>query len=148
MQQQDYQRTITANIPPGQAFDRICRVPEWWTQGFTGRAQGLGDTFTVRFGETFVDFRISELVRGKKIVWQVSDSNLHWVKDKKEWNGTEVVWEISSANGTTTLQMMHRGLVPGVECYERCKSGWDFCVGDSLLKLLTEGEGRPDQGSR
>jgi hypothetical protein len=40
----------------------------------------------------------------------------------------EIVWEISFANATTTLQMMHRGLVPGVECYERCKSGWDFYV--------------------
>jgi hypothetical protein len=28
----------------------------------------------------------------------------------------------------TTLQMMHRGLVPGVGCYERCKSGWDLYV--------------------
>jgi hypothetical protein len=67
MQQQDYHRTITANIPPGQAFDKISRVPEWWTKAFTGGVQALGDTFTVRFGDTFVDFRISELVPGKKM---------------------------------------------------------------------------------
>ena len=147
MQQQDYHRTITANIPPGQAFDKISHVPEWWTKAFTGSAQALGDTFSVRFGDTSVDFRISELVPGKKIVWQVTNSNLHWLKDKKEWNGTEIVWEIIREWDNDPSNDASR-VVPGVECYEACKGGWDFCVGDSLLKLLTEGEGRTDQRSR
>jgi Activator of Hsp90 ATPase homolog 1-like protein len=146
MTSKDYDRSIKANIPPAQAFDKITRVPDWWTKGFTGCSQKLGDNFTVRFGETFVDFKISELVPDNKIVWEVTDSNLHWLKDKKEWNGTKVVWEVSpEGKSETRVRMTHSGLVPGVECYDRCKEGWDFYVGESLLKLLTEKKGLPDQ---
>ena len=43
--------------------------------------------------------RITELVPGKKVVWQVLDSEIAFVKDKNEWNGTEIVFEISDKNG-------------------------------------------------
>jgi hypothetical protein len=122
MKQQDYQRRITAKTQASKVFEKISCIPEWWTQGFKGRAQAFGDTFTVQWGDTFVDFRVSEVIPNRKIVWQVTDCNLPWLKDKKEWNGTEVVWEHSAANGTTSLHMLHRGLVPDVECYAACES--------------------------
>ena len=78
-------------------------------------------------------------------MWQVTDCNLDRLHDKKEWNGTTVVWDISSDDGgTTRVHMTHVGLVPGVECYDECKRGWDFCVGKSLQKLLAEGTGLPN----
>src|SRR5436190_6704142 len=39
MKQQDYSSTITAKVTPEQAFERISRVADWWTKGFTGAAQ-------------------------------------------------------------------------------------------------------------
>jgi hypothetical protein len=88
------------------------------------------------------------VVPGKKVVWQVKDCNLHWINDKKEWKDTSVVWEASSNNGATRVKMTHAGLVPGVECYDNCKGGWDFFVGESLSKLLNENKGLPDQKPR
>lgn len=44
----------------------------------------------------------------------------------------------------TTVAMTHRGLVPGIECCDRCKKGWDFFVQKSLFKFLTEGQGLPE----
>lgn len=148
MKQQDYSSTVTAKVTPEQAFERISRVADWWTRAFTGAAQKVGDTFTVRFGETFVDFKIREVVPGKNVVWQVTDCNLHWINDKKEWKETSVVWEASPVNGATRVKMTHVGLVPGVECYANCKEGWDFSVGKSLWKLLNENIGLPDQKPR
>lgn len=146
MKEQDYHRTIAAKIPVEEAFEKINRVSDWWTKkGFSGQSRKLGDTFTVRFGETFVDFEITEFIPGKTIVWQVKDANLHFVKDKKEWNNTKIVWEILSENGTTKVNMTHVGLVPAVECYDNCKAGWNFYVGESLLGLFTENRGRPDR---
>ena len=80
-----------------------------------------------------------------KVVWQVTDCNLHFVNDKKEWKDTSVVWEASPANGATQVRMTHVGLVPDVECYDNCKTGWDFFVGESLSKLLNENKGLPDR---
>ena len=145
MTQQNYSSTVTAKVTPEQAIDKISRVPEWWTKGFAGAAQKVGDAFTVRFGETFVNFKISEVVPGKKVVWQVTDCNLHFVNDKKEWKDTSVVWEASPSNGGTQVRMTHVGLVPGVECYGNCKEGWDFFVGESLSKLLNGNKGLPDR---
>lgn len=32
---------------------------------------------------------------GKKVVWRVLDAESNFVKDKAEWNGTDVVFAIS-----------------------------------------------------
>ena len=148
MTQKDYTATISAKITAKEAIDRISRVTDWWTKGFTGASQKSGDTFTVRFGETFVDFRVSEVVPSKRIVWQVTDCNLHFIPNKKEWNDTRVVWEVSTEKGSTSVHMTHVGLVPEHQCYQNCEEGWNFFVRESLLKLLTENKGLPDGKKR
>jgi hypothetical protein len=80
----DYQRSIQADISPAEALSRISRVSDWWTKNVTGRSQNPGDAFTVRWGETFVDFKILEVIPGKRVVWHVTDCNLPWINDKKE----------------------------------------------------------------
>ena len=55
---QDYSASITANITAQEAAERINRVADWWTAGFTGASGKVGDAFTVRFDETFVDFAV------------------------------------------------------------------------------------------
>jgi Activator of Hsp90 ATPase homolog 1-like protein len=144
MTKQNYHTSITADIPAGEAFAKISCVSDWWTKGLTGHTRKLGDTFSVRFGDTFVDFEIQEVVPDEKIVWRVVDSNLHWLTDKKEWNGTRIEWEVSSRNKRTKVNMIHVGLVPGIQCYDTCKEGWNFYIGKSLFKLLTENKGLPD----
>ena len=89
-------------------------------------------------GETFVDLEVVELEPHARIVWQVTGGNLHWQTDKTEWKGTRIVWEIASKDGTTEVKMTHVGLSPDLECYDVCKPGWDFHVGTSLHKFLTD----------
>jgi hypothetical protein len=143
MKQQDYTKTIRSKASPRETTKQIDRVGAWWTASFTGSAQKVGDTFGVRFGETFVNFQVVEHT-DRRIVWQVTDSLLPWLKDRTEWTGTHVVWEITVVGDETTVQMTHEGLVPQVECYENCEKGWNFYVGESLRKLLAEGAGMPD----
>ena len=144
MKERHYHRSISANISPGEAFERIARISDWWTAGVRGNLRNLGDAFTVLFGETFVDFEIVEVVPDKRIVWLVTDCNLHRMKNKTEWKDTRIVWDVTPDNRATRIDMTHVGLVPGVECYNVCEAGWNFYVGESLLKLLNEGKGLPD----
>ena len=148
MNGQDYSASITANITAEEATERINRVADWWTANFTGASEKVGDAFTVRFGETFVDFAVVELVPAKRIVWRVTDCNLHFIENKKEWKDTRVVFDLSSDGAATTVIMTHAGLVPGVECYENCEKGWNFCIKESLQKLLSENQGIPDRGGK
>jgi hypothetical protein len=140
---QDYSASIAANITAQEATIRINRVADWWTASFNGASGKVGDAFTARFGETFADFSIVELVPARRIVWRVTDCNLHFVKDKKEWKDTRVVFDISSDGAATTVTVTHAGLVPGVQCYENCRTGWYFYM-KSMQKLLTENQGIPD----
>jgi hypothetical protein len=84
-------------------------------------------------------------VPGKKVVWQVSDSRINFVKDKSEWDGTEVVFEIAKKGDKTELRFTHVGLVPAIECFGKCSGAWGFYVNDSLRGLITTGKGQPNK---
>ncbi len=143
MNQQNYQCSITAGITPHEAFEYINRVNEWWAKNFEGSAEKLNDVFTVRFGETFVTFKVAESIPGKKIAWKVTDCYLPWLKNKTEWNGTTVLFEIVPLGDETRITMTHIGLVPEVECFGACEAGWNKHFKGSLFKLLTEHAGVP-----
>ena len=148
MKNNNYHRTITVNASPEEVMKKISQVNNWWKYDFSGSAERLNDKFTVPFGElngekSFVDFIVSEFVPDKKVVWHVTDCNLPWFKDKKEWSNTKVSFEISFENSTTKMDFTHIGLVPGVECYEACEKGWDGHVTNSLLSFINNGKGNP-----
>jgi hypothetical protein len=143
MKSKNYHKTITVNASAEEAMKRIGQVNLWWAKKVKGKSENLNDKFTVDFGKTYVDFKISELVPNKKIVWKVTDCYLDWLDTKKEWNTTEVVFEISERKKKAQIDFMHVGLVPGAECYEDCEVGWNEHVGDSLVKFINEGKGMP-----
>jgi len=139
----DYTTTITVNATPAIAFEKIAQVGGWWAKVFTGKALQQGDTFKVQFGETTVDFKVTEATPGNKIVWLVTDSFLHWQSAKTEWTGTKIIWEIDGVNNTTQIKMSHLGLVPGLQSYEGCKEGWTKHVTVSLVHFINENKGEP-----
>lgn len=144
MAKKDFHTSIKVNTSPAEVMKKISKVDGWWAKNFTGSAEKLNDKFRVDFGKTFVDFQISELVPNKKVVWKVTDCNLHWIKTKKEWNGTEVVFEVSNGGESTTIDFTHIGLVPGVECYNECEAGWTDHVTNSLANFINKGKGKPE----
>lgn len=148
MENKNYHRTIMVNSSAEEAMKKISQPNLWWRKDFSGIAEKQNDKFHIPFGDangekSFVDFVVSELVPNKKIVWKVVDCNLPWFKDKKEWNNTQVVFELSSEDGSTKVDFIHIGLVPGIECYEICEKGWDGHVTNSLVKFINEGKGTP-----
>jgi len=144
MKAQNFTTTIVVDKGPEEAFRAINNVSGWWAKNFKGKAEKRGDKFTVDFGQTFVDFEISELIPNKKIAWLVTDCNLHWISNKKEWNGTEVIFELVEKANSTQITFTHIGLTPGVECYEDCYAGWTGHITGSLVKLINEGKGMPE----
>ncbi len=143
MKTENYNCSITANTSAHKAFEGISHVNEWWAKNLEGKSEKQNDVFTVHLGDTFVTFKVAESVPDKKISWHVTDCYLHWLNDKKEWNDTDVVFEILPENNSTKINFTHVGLQPQVECYNDCVKGWDQYVKGSLLQLITEGKGQP-----
>jgi hypothetical protein len=144
IENKNYHRTVTVNTSPEEAMKKISQVNLWWKKDFLGSAEKLNDKFTVPFGEpSFVDFFVSEFMPGKKVVWKVTDCYLSWFQDKKEWNNTEVVFQLSKENGKTKIDFTHVGLVPEIECYNVCENGWNGHI-NTLEKFINEGKELPE----
>jgi hypothetical protein len=145
--QKDFSLSFTVNANAKDSMKAISMVKQWWAKKYEGKAAKVNDKFSVYFGgpkDTFVDFKISEVVPEKKVVWLVTDCNLHWIDDKKEWKGNECIWDVTEKKGKTTILFTHKGMNPQSECYESCKPGWTHHIKDSLVKLIENGKGFPE----
>ncbi|HXW00868.1 MAG TPA: YciI family protein, partial [Anaerolineae bacterium] len=118
----------------------------WWSEEIDGSTYELGAEFKFHSKDLHRSTqKITELVPGKKVVWQVLDSHINFVKDKSEWKGTDIVFEITKKDDKTELRFTHVGLVPAFECYGNCSDAWGFYINDSLRSLITTGKGQPNQ---
>ncbi len=116
--------SISANITANEAFKNISKVTEWRSKNIDGKTEKLNDVFTYNSRDTWVTFKITDVVDNKKIVLHVTDCYLPQFKDKTEWKNTKVVFEISGNGNTTQINFTHTGLVPEVECYNAWVKGW------------------------
>ena len=144
MKNQNFTAAFSVYQSPEEVFDAINNVREWWSEEIEGRTDKLGAEFEFRHKDDHRSTqKITELVPGKKVVWHVSDAQLNFVKNKSEWNGTDVVFEIAKKDDKTELRFTHVGLVPASECYGGCSGAWGFYINDSLRNLITTGKGQP-----
>lgn len=142
----DFTTTLLVTQSPAQVFQAINQVTAWWTQHLTGNTQNLGDQFTVQFGDVHRSTQqLVDVIPNQKVVWLVTDSTLNFLKDKQEWNGTKISFEISEQDGKTQIRFAHIGLLPEIECYNACSNAWGHYINGSLFKLITEGIGMPEQ---
>ena len=79
--------TPTNSAPSSHTVTRICTVP---------------------------NKNITELIPGKKTAWRVLESDLSFLKDKNEWTGTEIVFDVSAKRSKTEVRFAHAGLEPQI----------------------------------
>jgi len=142
MKNNNFSSTFSAKIDASEAIKKISQVPEWWGITFAGHSEKQHDKFTVKMsGDSFFEMTVEELVPGKKVVWLVTDCNMPWFADKKEWANTRLIFDLVENNGITELTFTHEGLTPDVECYNDCESGWTHWIKTSLFSYFTTGKG-------
>lgn len=145
MSQRDFTTRFTVVQSPEEVFKAINNIRGWWSGEIEGSTDGLGAEFTYRYPNMHRSTqKVTEFVPYKKIVWRVTDAELTFVKDKKEWLGTEIVFEIAGDGTTTELCFTHVGLVPGLECYGGCSGAWGALVSTNLRNLIATGKSQPD----
>jgi hypothetical protein len=141
MSQENFSTAFTVDQTPEEAFAAINNVRGWWTgePGVEGSTDKLGDEFTYRYEpHHYSKQKITELVPGKKVVWLVVDSTLNFVKDKSEWKGTKIIFDIAKKGGKTEVRFTHVGLIPDEECYSACSNAWGSYINGSLRSLITK----------
>ena len=142
---QSFTTQFTVAQTPEQAFAAIADVRAWWSGDVEGDTDQLGAEFTYRYQDIhYSKQRITELVPGRRVVWQVLDAYLDFTEDPREWIGSEVIFELIPSGENTVVRFTHLGLIPEFECYEKCSSAWGFYINSSLKRLITTGEGAPN----
>jgi hypothetical protein len=139
----DFSTIILVDQSPKDAFKAINNVKAWWQGEVKGNTAKLNDEFTYRMGDIhYSKQKVVELIPDKKVVWLITESKLDFTRDKSEWTGTKIVFEISKVNKKTQIRFTHAGLVSRFECYEGCSGAWTQLVQKSLFSLITTGKGR------
>lgn len=145
MKKDDFTTTILVDKTPKEAFDAVNNVRGWWSEEINGNTDALNEVFRYHFKDLHKStMRITEILPGKRVVWLVEDNYFQFTKDRKEWIGTEIIFDISTKGDKTQLTFTHKGLVPDYECYNVCHDAWTGFIQNSLYNLITTGKGQPN----
>ena len=146
MRNQNFTTTFTVHQSPEEVFEAINNGRGWWSEEIDGSTNKLGAEFKFQHKDIHRSTqKITEMVRSRRVVWHILDSHINFVKDKAEWKGTDIVFEISKNDDKTELHFTHVGLVPAIECYGNCSGAWGFYINDSLRSLIATGKGNPSR---
>jgi hypothetical protein len=145
MKDQNFSATIMVDQTPEAAFAAINNVRGWWSENIEGGTAKLGDEFTYRYKDVHsCRMKLMEVVPSRKVVWHVLDSHFNFTKDKSEWKGTKINFEISRNDDKTEIRFTHLGLVPEYECFAVCSNAWGSYLNGSLRSLIATGKGKPN----
>jgi len=142
----DYRTRIDTSANMNSCFCAITKeVDKWWGK-VDNSVNKLGDEFSIFFGDTEWRFAITQYIPFKKVIWSCIKANhVHsGLEDiQEEWLNTEVEWIVTEAEHKTEITITHKGLTEHLNCYEVCKSGWDYFLLTSLKDYLETGKGSP-----
>ena len=149
MTESDFTTTILVDQTPKEAFDAINNVRGWWSEEIEGSTDKLHDEFKYHYQDVHrCQMKLTEVIPNQKVVWLVMDNYFNFTKDKSEWRGTNIVFEITETDNKTLVRFTHQGLVPEYECFEICKNAWSQYIEESLFNLITTGEGQPNSSEK
>ncbi len=145
MNSKDYTSSILVDQTPATAFNAIQNFKAWWSEEILGNTDRLNDTFFYHYKDVHLSkIKLTESIPDKKLVYQVLANEFSFTKDKTEWIGTKLIFEITKEGDKTKVVFTHEGLVPEYECYNVCNDAWTSYIQGSLKSLITTGKGKPN----
>lgn len=149
MTQSDYTTSIIVTKSPKEVYHAINNVRGWWSEEIEGSTDKLNAVWNYHYQDVHrCKMKIIELVPGQRVVWEVVDNYFSFTKDKKEWTGNTIVFDITEKDNATHLQVTQIGLVPEYECYDVCENAWNTYIQKSLYNLITTGKGQPNSSEK
>jgi hypothetical protein len=141
----DFTTSFSVEQTPHEVFNAINNVRGWWSEEIEGNTDKLNDVFLYHYKDVHkCKLKLIEVIPDKKVVWLVMENYFNFTKDKTEWTGTKIAFEISQKENKTQLRFTHIGLVPEYECYDICNDAWSNYIKNSLRDLVTKGKGQPN----
>jgi len=137
----NYQYIFHSNKTAEEIFLVLQDVRQWWIGIFgetiSGKTNKIGDEFSFSAGDGvhFSKQKLIELVPNKELLWKVTESNLSFLNDTHEWEGTNIRFNLEATDQRTKVTFTHEGLIPKIECYKNCTDAWTQYM-ENLEKAL------------
>ncbi|GAA0877225.1 hypothetical protein GCM10009119_01930 [Algoriphagus jejuensis] len=145
MNSPDYTATILVDQGPSTVFDCIKNFRAWWSEEIEGETGTLDKTFFYHYKDVHLSkIKLIEKIPNERLVYHILDNQFSFTKDKNEWTGTKLIFEISTKGEKTKVKFTHEGLTPEEECYDVCFESWNNYIKTSLYNLITTGRGNPN----
>lgn len=142
---QDFQLKLSIKASPEQVFQAINNVRGWWSEEITGLTAQLNDEFHYSYEDVHrCDIKIITSISNKMVEWFIKNNYFKFTKDKTEWTGTTIRFEIISGEVHTEIIFTHFGLTNQLECFEICSGAWSQYILNSLKNLIETGIGNPN----
>ena len=139
----NYTTTILVTNSAVEVYNAINNVRDWWSEEIEGITNAVNEEWDYHYQDVHIcKMKTIELVPNQKVVWQVLENHFSFTKDKEEWKGNKIVFEISERENKRELKFTQIGLVPEYECYDICENAWNTYIQESLYNLITIGKGK------
>lgn len=143
MNNQNFTTAILVSQSPAEVFKAINNPKAWWSEDIDGDTGKLHAEWTYHFADSHrCKMKTIEMIPGKKVVWLIEDNYFKSIKDKSEWVGNKITFEIFKQGNKTQMVFTQIGLVPAYECYNVCRDAWTGFIQKSLQSLVTTGKGQ------
>lgn len=115
---------------PKEIFTLLLNINNWWNglyaETIKGKSGEINDEFSFQAGggAHYSNQKLIELIPDKRVVWEVTESNLSFLNDTNEWANTKICFDLSQEKDQTNVKFTHEGLVPKIECYDSCTNAW------------------------
>lgn len=137
-----FSKAILVHKTPAESFDAIRNFRGWWSEEIDGDTDKLNEIFFYRYKDIHLcKLQLTESVRGSRLVYRVLENEFNFIKDKTEWAGTHLIFDIVAEGAQTKVTFTHDGLTPDDECYKVCQDAWSGYIGNSLKSYIETGRG-------
>ena len=104
-------------------------IASWWSVNNNAKPE-VGSIYRIFFsGDYFKDIKITELVPGKRVAWEILDAHPEWLK-------TKVTFDISMGKNSAELRFNHSGWREYTDMFAQCSHHWGIYLQN--LKTYTE----------
>ena len=145
MTSESFSAETTVKKSADEAFNAIQNFRGWWSEEIEGNTDKLNEAFFYHYKDIHLcKMKLIEMVPGKRLVYEVLENEFSFVKDKSEWVGTKLIFDISTSGGNVKVTFTHEGLIPLYECYQVCNEAWSSYINNSLKNYIEKGKGNPN----
>ena len=134
----DINHQVGIKAPPEKIYELLTTnsgLSKWWTNDVSG-AGDVGSVIEFRFNGGGPDFKVSQLVPNKVVVWK------HTGSTPEAWMGTEIVFQLRQEGDQTFVRFTHANWKEPTNFMGHCSTKWAVFL-LSLKDVLETGKGKP-----